>query len=111
MKEDEYKKSMLTLRMTMPAAGTLAAKRSEMPSSGWMWRVRAFGSTSRIAWRPNVRGGGRLNCTRIVVERFGIRLPARRKKGTPAHRQLSIASFNAAYVSVRECELTDFSCR
>jgi len=76
MKEDEYKKSMLTLRMTMPAAGTLAAKRSEMPSSGWMWRVRAFGSTSRIAWRPNVRWGGRLNCTRIVVERFGIRFVA-----------------------------------
>ena len=46
---------MFTLRIRMPAAGTLAAKRSEMPSSGWMWSVIAFGSTSRMAPRPKVR--------------------------------------------------------
>src|SRR5436305_1981452 len=60
-----------------PALGTLAPKRSEMPSSGWMRRVIAFGSSSDAASRPKVRCGGFLNATRISVARFGSRLPAR----------------------------------
>ena len=72
-----YWKSMVTLRMRSPALGTLAPNLREMPSSGWMRSVRAFGSTSFIASRPNVRCGGFLNWMRISVTRLGRRLPAR----------------------------------
>ena len=34
---------------------------SAMPSSGWIRSVIAFGSSSRVCSRPNVRWGGRLN--------------------------------------------------
>ena len=73
-----YRKSMFTLRIRIPAVGTLAPKRSEMPSSGWIRSVMAFGSRSRVASRPKVRCGGRLNWTRISVTRLGSRLPVRR---------------------------------
>ena len=68
---------MFTLRITTPAVGTLAPNRREMPSSGWMRSVIALGSSSRVASRPNVRWGGRLNWTRISVTCFGSRLPVR----------------------------------
>ena len=72
-----YWKSIVTLRMRRPALGTLAPNFSEMPSSGWIRSVIAFGSTSFIASRPKVRCGGRLNWIRISVTRLGSRLPAR----------------------------------
>src|SRR5882672_3647411 len=72
-----YWKSMVTLRILRPALGTLAPNLSEMPSSGWMRRVIAFGSSSCVASWPKVMCGGSLNWIRISVTCFGMRLPAR----------------------------------
>ena len=48
-KDDMYVKSIATFRRRTPALGTLAANRSEMPSSGWMRSVMALGSSSFAA--------------------------------------------------------------
>src|SRR5665213_2248983 len=74
-KDDMYVKSMATFRRRRPALGTLAANRSEIPSSGWMRSVMALGARPFAA--SKVRCGGRLNWTRISVTRLGIRLPTR----------------------------------
>ena len=78
---------MLTERTSSPRPGTLAAKRSRIPSSGWIRIASRFGSGSAPALRKSIMGG-RLNWTAISVARRGRRLPVRRKKGTPAQRQL-----------------------
>ena len=68
---------MFTLRTSRPRSGTLAAKRSRMPSSGWMRMASRFGSGSEALSRKSI-SGGRLNWTAISVARRGRRLPVRR---------------------------------
>ena len=68
---------MFTLRTSRPSSGTLAAKRSRMPSSGWMRSASRFASGSVVAPRKSI-SGGRLNWMAISVARWGSRLPVRR---------------------------------
>ena len=55
---------------------------------------------------PKVSRGGRLNSTITSVEVNGNFLPQRMKMGTPAQRQLSMATFTATKVSTVEAGLT-----
>ena len=61
----------------MPRPGTLAPKRSMIPSSGWIRIASRFASGS-VALSLNSRWGTSLNWIAISVERFGRRLPIRR---------------------------------
>ena len=61
----------------MPSPGTLAPKRSMIPSSGWMRMASRFGSGC-VAVSRNSRWGTSLNWIAISVARLGRRLPMRR---------------------------------
>ena len=73
-----YSKSMFTVRICTRGEGTLAPKRSWMPSLGWMRRTSSFGSSCSAAAYENGRCGTRLNWIATSVTRFGSRLPVRR---------------------------------
>ena len=68
---------MFTLRTSSPSSGTLAAKRSMMPSSGWMRSASRLASGD-VALSPKSISGGSLNWMAISVARLGSRLPVRR---------------------------------
>ena len=63
--------------------------------------MRWFGCESGPR-NPKPSRGGFLNTSRTSVWVTGSRLPVRMKNGTPAQRQLSMSSRNAANVSVVE---------
>ena len=69
---------MLTWRISMAVAGTLAPKCIETPSSGWMRRTSAFVPSSRVSVLVKGRCGARLNMSAISVTRRGMRLALRR---------------------------------
>ena len=71
-------------------------------ASTWI-RIPVVGSSRTTSWfgsawpaSPNPSRGGRLNTSRSSVCVTGSRLPVRMKNGTPAQRQFSISSRNAA---------------
>ena len=80
---------MLTELTSKPVPGTLAPIFRETPSSGWTRTTRTFGSRPSVSWRAKGVWGEEWNWMAISVAFFGILFPARRKKGTPAQRQLS----------------------
>ena len=68
---------MCTVRIDIPAPGTLAPIASETPSSGWTWISSTFGRSPSPAIDSNGGWGALLNWIAIVVSRRASRLPAR----------------------------------
>ena len=68
---------MLTVRIFIPAPGTLAPIASDTPSSGCTCTTSTFGRSSSVAVSSNGGCGARLNWIAIDVSRRGSRLPIR----------------------------------
>jgi hypothetical protein len=68
---------MLTMRTRIVGAGTLAPKRSVMPSSGWMRSTNESASRYSATSKENGRCGTCRNWTATSVTRLGRRLPVR----------------------------------
>ena len=69
---------------------------SANPSFGWIVMRSVLRWTSGEPIGRNSHTGGRRNLTSISVRRCRMRLPARRKNGTPCHRHESISNWKAA---------------
>ena len=80
--------------------GSLFIRVRAMSSCGCRSITSLLATRSSLAALPKIECGTGLNWMTIWVRFSGIRLPVRRKKGTPAQRQLSMSARSATKVSV-----------
>ena len=94
----------------MPEPGSLAIICIWIDSSGCSVMMSRFG-VEAAACSAKIENGGSENSMMISEWRVCIRLPVRRKKGTPAQRALLTWARIATKVSVRLFAGTSASCR
>ena len=102
---------MFTVRTSSPRPGTFAAKRSRMPSSGWMRSASRFGSGSVADVAEQHQWRHLLELDRDLGGALGQPLAGAQVERHAAQRQFSTSSLSATKVSVSESGSTSASSR